>query len=91
MCPAARRAYNTLIITVASCFSYIRVVATSIAKAERTTVLAATKAATRPPPPTNTGVLAPLAARGAGAGAAVLLATTVGVFNSRRSAPLVKN
>ena len=84
----ARRAYNILIITVASYFSYIRVVATSAAEAERTAVLAATKVATRPPLPTNTGALVLLVARGAGAGVAALLAIIVGVFNSRRNAPL---
>ena len=73
---------------MASCFSYIRVVATSAAKAERTAVLAATKAATKLLLPTNTGALVPLAARGAGAGVAALLAIIVGVFNSRRRAPL---
>ena len=51
-------------------------------------MLAATKAATRLLLPTNTGALAPLVARGAGAGVAALLAITVGVFNSRRSVPL---
>ena len=84
----AWRAYNTPIITVASCFSYIQVVVTSAAEVERTAVLAATKAAIRPLLPTNTGALAPLAARGAGAGVAVPLAIIVRVFNSRRSVPL---
>ena len=51
-------------------------------------MLAVTKAATRPLLPTNTGALVLLAARGAGAGVAVLLAIIVGVFNSRRNVPL---
>ena len=73
---------------MASYFSYIQVAATSTTKAERTAVLAVTKAATRPLPPTNTGALVPPVARGAGAGAAAPLAIIVGVFNSRRSVPL---
>ena len=51
-------------------------------------MLVITKAATRLLLPTNTGVLVILVARGAGVGVAVLLAIIVGVFNSRRSAPL---
>ena len=51
-------------------------------------MLAATKAAIRLLLPTNTGVLALLVARGAGAGVAAPLAIIVGVFNSRYSVPL---
>ena len=73
---------------MASYFSYIKAVATSAAEAERTAILAATKAATRPLLPTNTGVLVLLVARGVGAGVAALLAIIIGVFNSRRNIPL---
>ena len=51
-------------------------------------MLAATKAATRPLLPTNTGVPALPAARGAGAGVAAPLAIIIGVFNSKHSVPL---
>ena len=77
-----------LIIILASCFSYIRVIATSTTKAERTAILAATKAATRPLLPTNTRALVSLVARGTGVGAAAILAIIFRVFNSRRSIPL---